>query len=251
MSVLDRGRSAAPAAPSAGRVGRRRALPTGRAVAGGFFVAVAAVLVFAAWLSGTGRSGTPWVVATRQLPAGARLQAGDLSTESMTLPARGAARLSFRDPQRLVGKVLAAPLVPGELVQTADLAPDASAPALRPVTVDVAPADVVDVTVGATVDVLVTDGSDPSSPTSVVVTNARVLDVGQPSNSLVAGSTGAQISLGVSTLAQVTGIVHAEHTGTLSVVVGAPGDRPTPGAGTGSTGTSSTAASSTPAGSGG
>ena len=217
--------------PSAGRVGRRRALPTGRAVAGGFFVAVAVVVVFAAWLTGAGKPGRAWVVAGRTLPPGARITAGDLATQTMSLPAGTTGRLAYRDPGLLVGRVLDAPVQAGQLIQSADLAPATAGSGLRPVTVGVAPTDLVDVAVGSVVDVLVTDGSEPASPTAVVVTGARVLDVGRPSSSLVAGSTGAEITLGVSTLADVTDVVHAAHTGTLSVVVGAPGDRASPGAG--------------------
>jgi Flp pilus assembly protein CpaB len=232
VTALHPGRPGLDHPPSAGRVGRRRALPTGRAVAGGFFVAVAVVVVFAAWLAGTGHSGRAWVVATRNLPAGARLQAGDIGTATMTLPASGAARLAFPDPSQAVGRVLAAPLQAGELLQAGDLLPAGTArPALRPVTVAVQPTDLTGLDVGAPVDVLVTDGSDPSSPTSVVAAGARVLAVGRPSAGLVAGSAGGQLTLGVSSLAQVTAIVHAAHTGTLSVVVGGTGDTATPGAG--------------------
>ncbi|MCU4183919.1 hypothetical protein K6U06_06065 [Acidiferrimicrobium sp. IK] len=236
MTALRGGGTRIDTGPSAGRVGRRRPLPSGRAVAGGFFVAVAVIVVFAAWLTGTARSGKSWVVATRDLPAGARLQTADLGTETMTLPSGTTARLAYRDPAALLGAVLDAPLRAGELVQAGDLAPASHGPGLRPVTVDVAPTDVADLSTGTAVDVLVTDGTDPSSPTTVVVAGARVLDVGRPSTSLSAGTTGAQVTLGVSTLAQVTGIVHAAHTGTLSIVVASPGDQPTAGPGAASSG---------------
>ncbi len=219
---------------SAGQVGRRRPLPTGRAVAGGFFVAVAVVAVFAAWLTGTAASGRAWVVAAHDLPAGTRLRARDLGTETMTLPAQTTGHLAFGNPASLVGRVLDAPMRAGELLQAGDLSSQAGTPSLRPVTVDVAPADASDVTDGMAVDVLVTDGSSPSSPTSVVVAGARLLDVGRASGSLVAGTTGTQVTLGVSTLGQVTSIVHAAQTGTLSLIEGRAGDRAAPGAGFGS-----------------
>jgi hypothetical protein len=149
----------------------------------------------------------------------------------MELPARSTGRLAFTDPAALQGRVLVAPLQAGELLQVGDLAPTSGARSLRPVTVEVASTDVTDLSIGTEVDVLVTDGSDPSSPTAVVVTGARVLGIGGPSSDVETGSTGPQITLGVSTLVQVTAIVHAAQTGTLAVVIGAPGDQVTAGAG--------------------
>lgn len=214
-------------ARSAGSVGRRRPIPTGRALAGGFFVALAVVIVMAGWLAGTSSAGRRFVVAARTLPAGATLGPGDLATASMTLPDGSTARLAFSDPAPLVGRVLAGPLRAGELVQAGDVAAAPSTGALRPVTVDVTPSDLSALSTGALVDVLVTDGTDPSSPTSLVVAGARVLDLGRPSSSLVGGSSGAELTIGVATLTQVTAVVHAAHTGTLSVVAGMPGDVPT------------------------
>ena len=125
--------------------------------------------VFAVWLSSGSPHGQPWVVAARDLPVGARLAASDLTTESLSLPSAGVGALAFGSPAPLVGEVLAAPLRAGELVQTGDLTIAAGPSGLRPVTVAVAPSDLADIDPGSTVDVLVTDGTDPSSPTLVVV----------------------------------------------------------------------------------
>ncbi len=192
-------------------------------MAGAFFVAVAVVAVVAVWLSATTTRGRPWVVAALDLPVGARIVPSDLTTESLTLPSSGVGALAFRQPSVLVGRVLAAPLVAGELVQSGDLAPP-QAVGLRPVTVAVAASDLVDLDLGSLVDVLVTDGTDPSSPTLLVVGDARVLALDRSSDSLAPGGAGGEVTIGVSDLRQVTAVVHAAETGTLSVVVGAPGD---------------------------
>lgn len=211
-------------------VRRRRAVPSGRALAGGLLVAAAAVLVFAAWLGASGRPGRPWVIARVPLAAGTTLAPGELTTAPMSLaPATG--DHAYSDPAALVGRTLAAPLAAGELVQSAALVPAGAQPALRPVAVSVDPAEASVLLTGSLVDVLVTDGSGPSSPTTVVARGARVISVAQAASNLASQSAGTVVTLGVSSLPEVTAIVHAERTGTLSVVVGEPSDGAGLGAG--------------------
>ena len=219
----------APQPPSAGRVGRRRGQPSGRAVTGGFLVAAAVVAVSAAWLSAGRSTAVAYVVAARDLPPGARLGADDLTTEALTLPASGVGGLAYRDPSRLIGRVLTAPLSAGALVQAGDVAAAGSTDGLRPVVVGVAAGDASVLGEGSPVDVLVTSGDGPAATTSVVVTGARVLSAGRASSGF-SGSSAVPVTLGVSSLQQVTAVVQAAHTGTVSVVVGAPGDQPSPAA---------------------
>lgn len=185
-------------------------------------MAAAGVIVFAAWLGSAGASGRPWVVARIPLAAGTTLRYGDLTTARMSLPGQTAAG-AFADVNSLMGRTLAAPLGPGELVQAAALVPPGAQPALRPVAVTVDPAEASVLSTGGLVDVLVTEGSDPSSPTAVVVRGARVVSIG-PAPGGFGSATGTEVTVGVSSLAEVTAIVHAEHTGTLSLVVGEPSD---------------------------
>lgn len=192
-------------------------------MAGSFLVTAAAVLVFAAWLGTTGSPGRPWVVAGRPLAAGTILAAGDLTTSSMRLATQTGAG-AFRDPTALVGRTLAAPLAPGDLVTSAGLVPTGAQPALRPVAVTVDPSEASVLATGELVDVLVTDGSSPSSPTSVVARGARVIGVTAASGVLAGASSGDVVTLGVASLDEVTAIVHSARTGTLSVVVGEPSD---------------------------
>lgn len=210
------------APPTLRTVGRRRPALNGRAVAGGLLMAAAAVLVFSAWLATSGR-GRPWVVTRSALAAGTTLTPGDLTTADMTLPASTAAG-SFSAPSALVGRTLQAPLGAGELVQTAALVPAGSQPRLRPVAVSVDPTEASALLTGGLVDVLVTNGSSPAAPTTVVARGATVISVQQPGGSLAASANGAVVTLGVSSFAEAAAIVHAEHTGTLSVIVGEPSD---------------------------
>ena len=62
---------------------RRRALPGGRAVAGGFLVALAAVGIFAAYTDATADTRQAYVVARRPLALGQRLSGADFSIAFM------------------------------------------------------------------------------------------------------------------------------------------------------------------------
>src|SRR4051794_21908661 len=64
----------------------RRGLPSGRAVVGGFLVALAAVGIFAAYSGAQRRSRTFYVVAAHDVAPGTRLSAADLSLTAIDLP---------------------------------------------------------------------------------------------------------------------------------------------------------------------
>lgn len=202
---------------------RRPTLPNGRTVAGGFLVAAAAVVVFGAWLQASGGHGRSWVVARQQLAAGSTLEPGELTTSTMRLPAATSAH-AFGGTAALVGQKLAAPLAPGELVQTGDLVAPSSAPTVRPVAVSVDPVDAATLATGDLVDVLVTDGTNQAATTDVVIYRARVLDVGRTSDNVASSTAGVVITLGVHSFAEVRAVVHAAATGKVTVVEGEPSD---------------------------
>jgi Flp pilus assembly protein CpaB len=204
-------------------VARRPNVLNGRALVGALLVAVAAVVVFSAWLGSTGGSGHPVVIVNQPLAAGTTLSSGDLGTARVRLPAATSAH-TFSNPSLLVGRILSAPLAPDELVQSSDLVATGQNPPLRPVAVTVDSSDASALAVGDLVDVLVTGGTTASSPTQVVLRGARVLSVANPTAALAGADTGTVVTVGVATLGQVTAVVHAERTGTLNVVVGEPGD---------------------------
>lgn len=217
------GRSPAGFPGAAGTLGLRRRLPNGRAVAGGFAVAAAAVLVFGAYLSTRPAHGSPGVVAAAPLAAGTTLTAGDLRAVDLRLPAATGAE-AYRDPTDLVGRTLAVRLDAGELLTPAELTPHGGTPRLRPVSVSVPAGDLVDLAVGDRVDILVTEGSNPDTRTTMVLRGAQVISAAQPSSALADANSGDIVTLGVSDLAEVEAVVTAEHAGTLDVVVGEPSD---------------------------
>ncbi|MGH9076408.1 MAG: SAF domain-containing protein, partial [Acidimicrobiales bacterium] len=182
-----RGRAGADRSSGGRPLRARRPVPSGRSVLGALLVAAAAVLVFTAWLGTTSPAGRPWVVAARPLAQGTRLAAGDLSVSSMQLAPATAAG-GFARPGALSGRVLDAPLAPGNLVTRADLVPAGGQAALRPVALGVDPSEAAPLSVGGLVDVLVTTGSGPSAQTAVVTRGARLISLAAPASTLGASS---------------------------------------------------------------
>jgi len=204
-------------------VSRRSNSLNGRALGGALLVAVAAVVVFWGWLGSSGSTGQPTVIVNRPLAAGTTLNPGDLTTARVGLPSATRAH-TFANPSLLLGRVLADPLAPGELVQSSDLVAQGHAPPLRPVAVTVDTSDAGVLAVGDLVDVVVTDGTATASPTSVVLLGARVLALSEAAGTLAGANTSTVVTIGVSTLDEVTALIHAERTGTLNVVEGEAAD---------------------------
>lgn len=158
-------------------VRRRRPLPGGRAVFGGFLVAVAVVGTAAAQQAASGPPETRYVVAAAPLLAGRAIRADDLTTRAVDLPSPLAQR-AYRDPGPLIGRVLAATVAPGELVQGSALAQRGPAPGEREVSFTADPARSLGqrVAPGDLIDVYATSGQGEGGRTAAVVRSARVID---------------------------------------------------------------------------
>ncbi len=210
---------------------RRRALPTGRAVVGGFLIAVAALIVFGVALANREGDTAQYAVAGRVLAPGTVISAGDLTTSGAKLPA--AARSSaFRQGASLIGRTVAVEVTPGELIESSMLAPTGSPAGIRPVSVAVDPDSLGSLTVGDVVDVLATTTVDDSTQVTVVMRGASLIDVSQSSPSLESGGTaGALVTLGVSSLSEAEAVVAASHGGTITLVLAEPSDGVGPGPG--------------------
>ena len=107
---------------AAGRtISRRRALPSSRAVLGALLITLAAVGAFAISQRGDGEASTRYVVVTKAIVPGARIDAGSLATRAMELDEDVAAQ-AFRDVQQVVGSVALGPMSAGQLLQRAEVA---------------------------------------------------------------------------------------------------------------------------------
>jgi hypothetical protein len=195
---------------------------------GGFLVAVAAVMVFAASLAGGPHPGQRWIVATRPLGPGTVLEPGDLTTATMRLSTATAA-LAYQDAALVEGRALAVGVHPGELLQGPMLVPASQRPVERPVSLAVDPVSLSGLYAGQLVDVLMTQGTGNATGVTVVVRGATLLDVAASSSNLLAPGSSGQATIGVSTLAEVEDVVAAAHTGTVTLVAAQPSDGAGPG----------------------
>ena len=212
-----RGRSA-PGSAGGRQVRRRQPLPTGRAVVGGFLVAVSAVGIFAAWSSAAGGPDERFAVARRDLPIGHRIEAGDVTLQPMDLPT-SLARAAFSNPRLLVGSTVVGPVGRGELLQAGDVVDSDGAPTDLEVSFAVERSRAVGGSLrpGEFVDVLGTFGAGGDTYTTTVVVGARVLAVDDGDGGLAAGDE-RTITLAVRTADEARAVTHAVNAGDVTLV---------------------------------
>lgn len=181
----------APAAETARVVRRRRALPGTRAVVGALLIVVAAVGVFAAYLSATAAPTTGYLVAARDIAEGDVVTAADLTVAFVDLEAEQAGTI-LRDRQLddVVGTTAAVPIGTGAFVLGSMVRPAGaldgelfsfSVPASRALGGNIRPA--------MTVDLLATYGSGEDAQTVYLIRGVRVTDTGASTGSLGGGAT--------------------------------------------------------------
>lgn len=200
----------APPAPALPAVQRRRPLPGGRAVVGGFLVAAAAVGIFAAYQQASRPARTRYVAAARALVAGHTVEAGDLTTVALALP-DGSRQRAFTSPRSLIGHLLVADVAKGELVQRSALAPNGFAqPGQIEVSFTLDPARSLGDRIGPgdVVDLL----STADGQTGVLAHGVRIID------RETRGGGGFIYTVGLADQASVAAVVGANVGGTLSMV---------------------------------
>jgi hypothetical protein len=195
--------------------GRRRALPTGRALLGGLLVAVAVLGTFLL-AGGDEDRGSPYVVVARPLPAGTVITEDDLTTRRLLLDPVVAAR-SFTDPADVVGAVALIPSGPGDLLSTGDIATDGVTGARLELTLTVPegrtpPA----LRRGETVTVLATLGTGADAATRPVLDAVEVVEITAASG--VAGLGETTVTVAVADPALAVAGAHAAQVGELTVV---------------------------------
>lgn len=197
---------------------RRRALPGGRAVTGGFLVALAAVGIFAAYTDATADRRQSYVVARHDFALGHRLSRSDLSFLPMDLPAPLRAR-SFRDPSELVGAVVVGPVSEGELVEASDVVARSGTGVGRELSFAIESARAVDgrLQPGEFVDVLASYGTGSDAYTVAVMRGARIVARSQPRRALGEG-TDEVVTLSVPNRADSLAVAHAVSAGSVTLV---------------------------------
>jgi hypothetical protein len=195
--------------------GRRRSLPTGRALLGGMLVAIAVLGTFLL-AGGDQEQGSPYVVVARPLPAGAVITADDLTTRRLVLDPVVAAR-SFTEPDDVVGAVALVPTGPGDLLSTGAVATGGVTGSRLELTLTVPegrtpPA----LRRGETVTVLATLGTGADAATRPVLDAVEVVELTTTSGVAGRGETTLTVALADPALA-VAG-AHAARVGELTVV---------------------------------
>lgn len=222
-------RQGAEAGLRGGVVRRRVGLPSGRAVAGGLLVAVAALGIVAAYADANRPPTATWVVAARDLSPGTRLVAADLAVVRAELPA-GLARNAFTDPRALAGAVVASRLAKGSLVEATDLAPRGDdGPQQVSFAIEAARAVGGALRPGDRVDVVATWAGDGGAAyTEVVASGVVVTDAGGAGSTPVGGRT-LVVTLAPASQRDLLAIVHAVRAGNATLVrtgrTSAPGER--------------------------
>jgi len=171
---------------------RRRTLPAGRAVIGGFLIAAAAVVTFSAYTSATRAPRQDYVVAARSLVPGTRISAADLRVATLDVPDPSVRSQLFGSTAGLVGASVLAPIPSGSLVEASEVVGRGGAPGTRELSISLDPSRAVGGTLkpGEFVDLLSTFGQGAGSSTVVMVPHVEVLTVSNGSNGI--GSGGQQ-----------------------------------------------------------
>ena len=201
---------------------RRRPLPGGRAVVGGLLVAASAVGLFAAYAQASARHKTSYVVARHPVAPGARLSPPDLALSAMDLPREVRSR-AFRRVADVAGSTLVAPLESGELVQASAVVATRPGGAPRVLSFPIERTRLGPLRAGERADVLATFGTGADAFTTVVLSQALVVEVDRSKSAL--GDTGAVVlTVAVDDPADEVALAHAVQVGKLTVVAatGAP-----------------------------
>jgi Flp pilus assembly protein CpaB len=210
--------SDATSTPAGRPLRRRRALPSGRAVVGGFLVALAAVGVFAAYTSATAGPTSSYAVAARDLAPGDRITPGALRLLPLDLPDEQRRR-SYDVLEPLLDTTVVEPLLAGELVQEGSLIASNAAPGSRTVSFAIDAAHAVNGTLraGERVDVLATFGSGGEACTFLVAGDVPLVAVSETTSSLVSQG-GITVTLEADTADAGLAISHAANAGTVTLV---------------------------------
>ena len=199
------------------RIVRRRGLPRGRAVIGGFLVTLAAVGVFAAHRRAESPPDTAYAVLNRALAPNEEVRPGDIQLIPMELPTAQAMH-AYSDLESLVGAVAIQALEAGELVERGDVRETGGVRSSGEVSfaVPVSRALGSSLRAGERVDVLATYGSGVDAYTTTVVSDAVVLFRGDAGG--LAGADMVDVRLGVAQADEAMAVSHAVTVAEVSLV---------------------------------
>jgi Flp pilus assembly protein CpaB len=199
---------------------RRRPLPGGRAVVGGFLVSLAALGVFASYTTASKSHLARYVVASTDLVVGQRISPRDLAVEPMQLPTTLAEDDAFGSPSALAGAVVVGPVRAGELVQASDVVEASGAPRARTLSFSIDASRAVNGTlqVGDTVDAIATFGTGSGASTVVAAQDLRVVALSTSAAGLTGQSPSDVVTVSVARDSDILALVQAVNAGQLVLV---------------------------------
>ncbi len=196
------------------RIERRIGLPSGRAVIGGLLMALAAIGTFLAYAQATTDATIDVLLATRALAPGETIAEADVELVAVEVPAQ--VRGLFGAIDAAVGRQVVAPVGAGELlVASATAVPTDGAESLEVAISLPASRAVGRLRPGERVDVFSTWSSQV---TELIAVDARVLEVGGGSPTVLGGGETVIVRLAVTDFGQVEALVHAQAAGDITMI---------------------------------
>lgn len=208
---------------------------------GALLVAAAAVATFAAYLDATAAPSRAFVVATAAIEPGTRLGSVDevaarFGTIALELHGEVADRLvPAADVDQLVGRIVVAPLQPGDLLSASQVVADGGVDGAHTLSFALPRTAAVGGSLqpGERIDVLGTFGSGDNAYTTYVVRAIPLLRVTAPDGGSMAASSELTLTVAITDPGDVQALGHAVNTANVFVVrsVADPGGSdPAPGA---------------------
>lgn len=209
-------------------VRRVRGLPGGRAVVGALLVAASAVGVFGAYLGAMAEPDVRYLVARATVDPGTRLDAAALRTLFEPRPLHldddlAARAVRLEDAESLLGRLVIAPMAPGDLLSRRAVVADGGIAAATTLSfaVDASAAVAGALHAGERVDVLATYGSGDGAYTAYVVRGVPLVAIaGDGGGGGLAGGVGRgslTLTVAVSEPERVQALAHAVATADLVV----------------------------------
>lgn len=197
----------------------RRGLPSGRAVVGGFLVALAAVGLFSAYTTATSEPTTGYIVAARDLQPGDRIDESSVRLVPLNLPDEQRQR-SYDVVEPLVDATVVEPLIEGELVQEGSLIATGAEPGTRSLSFAIEPARAVNAKLkpGERVDILATFGTGGEACTHVIASDIPIVAIDEAAGSLVGQGGSLTVTVQVADAQQEVAVAHAANAGAMTLV---------------------------------
>ena len=218
MTQVRTGAEAAEGVPTR-TIRRRSGLPSGRAVVGGFLVALATVGMFAAYSNATAEPTTTYVVAARDLAPGDRVDASAVELVALDLPDEQRRR-SYDAVEPLIDATVVEPLLAGELLQEGSLIATGAEDGSRTVSFAIEPARAVNGTLrsGERIDLLATFGSGTQACTHLIAADVPIVAIAEATGSLVNQGGGLTVTVQIDDADQSVAVAHAANAGAMTLV---------------------------------